>query len=396
MRHLPSALLLVAAIGCGPDADVTAPLHTAAAHNRQLQYRITPLPTAGPGTSQGAGINGTGLVAGYTGTPTGTREAAIWRDGAITRLGTLPGGLYSMLQWAGVNSRGTVVGISRIGVPDSLGESWSCSAFLAGAGNICHAFVWSNGVMTQLPTLGGTNGFATGINARGQAVGWAETPVHDPTCDPTGDQVLQFHAVQWNTRSGAVTALAPWPGDSASAATAINDRGQVVGISGECDVAVGRRSAIRAVLWDHGQMVDLGSLGGDFWHTPMALNERGEVVGFSNPPGGALDGSDLHAFHWTRRGGMEDLGKLAADASSQALGINARGQIVGVSCGAVCTAMLWQEGQMLKLQDLVPGFTGILWSARSINDAGVITGRMYDANGVPMAYVATPVAASVP
>lgn len=33
---------------------------------------------------------------------------------------------------------------------------------------------WKNGVMTALPTLGGTNGGASQINARGQIVGVAE------------------------------------------------------------------------------------------------------------------------------------------------------------------------------------------------------------------------------
>ncbi|HEU5218482.1 MAG TPA: hypothetical protein VFU23_07475, partial [Gemmatimonadales bacterium] len=307
--------------------------------------------------------------------------------------GALSGGAHSTLQWPGINSSGMIVGISRTGTTDILGESWSCSAFLPGAGKVCLGFVWQNGVMSELPTLGGTNGFAAGVNARGQVVGWAETPVHDPTCDPTSSQVLQFRAVLWEPGKGTKQELPPFPGDSTSSATAINERGQVVGISGECDVAVGRRSATRAVLWDHGTVEELPNLGGAFWHTPMAINDRGDVVGFSNPPLGDIDGDSLRAFLWTRAAGITDLGKLDADATSQALSINAQGQIVGVSCGAVCTAMLWRDGRMLVLKDLVPGFTGHLWSARSINDAGQITGRMYDASGVPMGYVATPVAA---
>ena len=47
--------------------------------------------------------------------------------------------------------------------------------------------------MTQLPTLGGPNGFATGVNNLNQIVGWAENTVHDPTC--TLPQILQFEAV---------------------------------------------------------------------------------------------------------------------------------------------------------------------------------------------------------
>ena len=100
--------------------------------------------------------------------------------------------------------------------------------------------------MQALPTLGGINGYAAGVNDRGQVVGWAETPVHDPTC--SAPQVLQFRAVLWEPRRHRKRELRPFPGDSTSAATAINNRGQAVGISGECDVAVGRFSARRAVL----------------------------------------------------------------------------------------------------------------------------------------------------
>jgi probable HAF family extracellular repeat protein len=148
------------------------------------------------------------------------------------------------------------------------------------------------------------------------------------------------------------------------------------------------------VLWDGNRVVNLGSLGGDFWHTPMAINNHGDVVGFSNPPDGDIGADSLRAFLWTRDGGMKDLGKFPGDGFSQALGINMRGQVVGVSCGDVCHAVLWQNGKMLKLQDLVgPGFPDLLWSARAINDSGQITGRLIDhVTGKTFAFVATPVA----
>ncbi len=391
MRKPCYPILLAVVCGCAGETEFTGPPPRAALQLRPtLQYEITPLPTDGPGTSQGGGINNQGMVAGFTGTSNGTRQAALWSGGAITPLGTLPGGAHSQVQWPGINSSGTIVGISRTGEDDPNGEDWSCSAFLPGAGKVCLGFVWENGVMSPLPTLGGPNGFAAGVNAHGQVVGWAENLVHDGTCNTP--QVLQFRGVLWNPRHGTKQELLPYPGNSTSAATAINERGQVVGISGECDVAVGRRSAARAVLWENGIPRDIGNLGGEFWHTPMAINDRGDIVGFGNPPGGDIDGNNLRAFLWTRAAGIGDLGKLEADAFSQALSINAQGQIVGVSCGAVCTAMLWQGGEMYVVKDLAPGFTGHLWSARSINDAGQITGRMYDANGTPMAFVATPLA----
>jgi probable HAF family extracellular repeat protein len=246
-------------------------------------------------------------------------------------------------------------------------------------------------VMAALPTLGGENGFAAGVNNRGEVVGWAETAVHDPTCH--SPQVLQFRAVVWGPTRGTTRQLPPLPGDSTSAATALNQRGQVVGISGECDVAVGRKSATHAVLWDGSSIVDLGSLGGDYWRTPMAINNLGVVVGFTNPPDGDFDGDSLRAFVWTRSGGMQDLGRFAGDQFSEALGVNDSGQIVGVSCTNVCKAVLWQDGNMYRLQDLISGGTADhLWSARGINAAGQITGRMIDhITGKFVTYVATPV-----
>ena len=160
-------------------------------------------------------------------------------------------------------------------------------------------------------------------------------------------------------------------------------------------MAVGRRSATHALLWRAGGTVtDLGSLGGDFWHTPMAINNRGDVVGFSNPPDGDIDGDSLRAFLWTRSGGMKDLGRIPGDAFSEALGINARGQIVGVSCADLCQAVLWLDGKLLKLKDLVdPAFSDLLWSARDINDSGQITGRLIEHDtGNFVTYVATPFA----
>src|SRR5216683_7649126 len=80
----------------------------------------------------------------------------------------------------------------------------------------------------------------------------------------------------------SVQELPPLPGDSTSAATAINDLGQVVGISGDCFVAVGYSSARHAVLWQNGVPMDLGNIGGDAWNTPTEINNHGTIIGFAN------------------------------------------------------------------------------------------------------------------
>jgi uncharacterized membrane protein len=211
--------------------------------------------------------------------------------------------------------------------------------------------------------------------------------------------VLQFRAVLWEPQAGTARELPPFPGDSTSAATAINERGEVVGISGDCDVAVGRLSARHAVRWVNGVPDTIGDLGGDAWHTPMDVNERGDIVGFSNPatvPGAAF--APL-AFLWTKQRGIQSLGALDDDTTSQAVGINDRREVVGVSCGkrAGCRAFLWRadgdSGVMFHLDSLAPtGYPHRLRVAQHINDAGVITGRaILQGTTTQVPFVATPV-----
>lgn len=212
----------------------------------------------------------------------------------------------------------------------------------------------------------------------------------DPTCNTP--QVLQFKAVLWEPKWHRKHVLRPWPGDSTSAATAINEEGQAVGISGECDIAVGRFTARHAVLWDHGRVIKLQNLGGTSWHTPMDINERGDIVGFSNPPDNGNGDFLAHAFYLPKHEKIVDLGTLDGDATSQALAINARGTIVGFSSGAVNRAVVWVNGAIKNLNELAaPGFADSLVSAQDINEAGEITGRVFEkSSGKTLMFVAIP------
>ncbi len=393
MRRISCAILIAALGGCGSnETQVTQPHEALTRQGSGARYHLVKFASSLGGTvSRGTAINNRGWVAGFSNQPGNqTRHAALWRNGSIEDLHTL-GGPNSSVVWPGINDRGMVVGIAETAELDTLHEEWSCTAFLPTVtGRICRGFVWDDGVMTGLPTLGGNQGFAASVNDRGQIVGWAETPVRDPTCNIP--QVLQFRAVLWEPKKGRKRELPPFPGDSTSAATGINERGQVVGISGDCDVAVGRFSARHAVLWEGGRVKDIGNLGGSSWHTPVAINERGDIVGFSNPPD-AGDGSFIaHAFLWTRRHGIRDLGTLDSDLTSQANSINSRGQVVGVSSGSVNRAFLW-DGAMRNLNQLMgPDFADSLVSAQDINDAGQITGRVFErSTGKTLVFVATPI-----
>ena len=397
MRSALSAVLILAVHGCAYDpSNSLDPRVSRASLESGARYSISYLPTLNGSRNRPSGISNSGWIAGFVNRPgNATRVAALWRKGggSLDTLGTL-GGPNSIVQWPGISNNGLVAGIAETATPDPLNEQWSCTAFLPSVtGKICLGFFWEDGVMTPLPTLGGNQGFATGVNNSGQVVGWAETPVHDPTCNTP--QVLQFRAVLWEPRKGTKRELRPLPNDSTSAATAINDAGQVVGISGECDIAVGQRSAQHSVLWENGTVIEIGDLGGDAWHTPMDINSAGDVVGFSNPLG--VIGIDFapHAFLWTRAGGVRDLGTLSGDAVSQAVGINSSGQIVGVSSGAINRAFLYENGVMKNLNDLVgPDFPDLLIVAQHINDAGVIVGRaVRRGTTAQVPFVATPVSA---
>jgi probable HAF family extracellular repeat protein len=170
--------------------------------------------------------------------------------------------------------------------------------------------------------------------------------------------------------------------DTSGAATAINNRGQIVGISGICDQAVGRRTAKHALLWDNGTITNLGNLGAELWITPMAINEHGDIVGFGATDESDFNGDYLRAFIWTRKDGMKRIDPLpiADHVLSQANAINERGQVVGSSCNfdGACLGFLWQDGVIKYLKDLVPGFNGEIINGQDINDEGEITGRAFN------------------
>ena len=360
----------------------------------EVIYRAADFGSLGGTSSGGNSINNTRIVAGYSNLPADeTRHAVAWLHSLPFDLGTL-GGPNSNVAWPVKNNRGVIAGIAETGQPDPYGEEWSCSEFFPSVTHQqCLGFVWRGGSMRPLPTLGGNNGFATAVDNRGRIVGWAENAVKDPTCNPP--QVLQFRAVVWGPQDDQVRELPPLGDDTVSAATAINDAGQVVGISGICSNAVGEYSAAHAVMWENGRVRNLGDIGGVAWNTPMAINERGVVTGFANIAGDDPAAFNAHAFVWSEGSGMRDLGTLEGDVYSQGLGINRQGKIVGLSCTAgfaSCRAFVWEDGVMTDLNTLLAtDYTKHLYYANDVNDFGEITGQSLDeATGESRTFVAVP------
>lgn len=393
MQRLARLLPLVAICGCADDLQTPTPINL----ERLGRAELTPVyelalvdATLGGTLSVGAAISNSGMIAGYSTLTDNTRHAVVWINGEMKDLETL-GGPNSAVLWPGINNAGMVAGVSFTDQPDPHNAAWSCEAFMGASDRTCRGFYWDGHVMQALETLGGHNGFAAAVNNRGQIVGWAETdfPPFDDSCKEP--QVLTFHAAMWEPTTGTVRALPPLSGDAASAATAINDRGQVVGISGKCFVAVGDSSARASVLWENGVPREIPNLGGVTWNTPMDINGAGHVVGFGNIGDDANGNAQLRAFLWTGGSSVSEVGPLNEnDTLAQAYGINARGQVVGRSCGAAgCRAFLYDRGAIHDLNTLLDTQGAQLELARQISDAGVITGHAVHEGRVKM-FIATP------
>ena len=394
-----SLLIILAAACCGA-ALTPAQAQGPQAVKAKTQYQVSNLPGLGGTSSGGNSINNQTWVAGYSRLAGDqTRHAALWRSGLLSDLGTL-GGPNSSVTWNVKNTEGVIVGISQTADPEPLGEFWSSSAFYGAPFNIGFinlGFVWEQNQMRGLPNFpGGNNGFATGANNLRQAVGWAENDIHDPTC--VSPQVLQFRPAMWTL--GPPDQIQDLPlisGDTSGAATAINDNGQIVGISGICDQAIGRHTAKHAVLWENGGVTDLGNLGAEWWNTPTAINQRGDIVGFAGDPA-FVEGDIVHAFMWTKEDGIRQLKPLPRrtppHVDSEAYGINEARQVVGISCDANfvdCRAVVWNHGNTpTDLNDFKGSYGPRLESAKDINDNGEITGRAIDTAGVRTAYLAEP------
>jgi probable HAF family extracellular repeat protein len=134
---------------------------TTALHAVLWEKNGTALPLTDLGTGGFAfGVNNQGQIVGDVASADGTTfYAALWRNGALTNLKTLPGDFAAIA--SGINDKGQVVGSTL----DST-FNWS------------NAFIWQDGVMTGLHTLFPASSnlyptMANQINERGQIVGMA-------------------------------------------------------------------------------------------------------------------------------------------------------------------------------------------------------------------------------
>jgi probable HAF family extracellular repeat protein len=269
---------------------------------------------------------------------------------SVIDLGALGGGVNSYTHANDINAAGQVVG-------------WSNS----------HAFLWQNGVMTDLGTLGGSYGYAYAINDLGQIVGKASTAdgidhaflLTPEDTDGNGTPDRWFRDSNGDGRNDLMLDLGP-----GNVANDVNNVGQVVGNLG----------AGNAFRWDSGVMTDLGTLGGST--TATAINDAGQVTGSSYRSTGERAG-----FLW-QDDVMHDLGAPPGgfDGASD---INQSGQIVGGPF-YLGYASLWTpttpngtDGSFMSLGALPPDYVGFNETvstysiAAGLNDLGAVVGDSY-------------------
>jgi probable HAF family extracellular repeat protein len=297
-------------------------------------------------------------------------------------LGTL-GGKNSWMNWGEINDFGQIVGMSETATPDPNGED-ICGF---GTHKTCRPFLWQDFHMRALPTLGGNNGEASAINNRGQIVGMAEDGTADSSC-PAGTAGRTQLPVLWE--NGRAHALPLPAGDADGFAVWINDHGQAVGNAGNCS-----NSMAQAVSWENGSVTKLEDLGTGFGAIAFGNNNRGQIVGSVFADHG---GATRYAALW-QNGVLTNLGTLPGDLSAIATGINDRGQVVGSTWNSSfnwSSVFIYQDGVMADLNTLFPKDSNLhATMANKINDRGQISGMATVKSGPDEgklhAFLATPV-----
>jgi len=290
-------------------------------------------------------------------------RGVLWRHGRMTDLGTLEGGYETVA--ISVNSRGNVAGFALNTVSDPY------CLFAPGFCNTqTRAFLWRKGVMHELGTLGGPDAGGFYVNEHDQVAGYSYiNSTANAVTDACGANVPTADPFLWDSGKG-MTDLGTL-GGTCGLPAAINNRGQVVGLS---DLA--GDATFHPFLWDINGLQDLGTFGGNNGQANW-INDAGYVVGKADLPG-----SQTHdAFVW-KNGVMTDLGTLAGDSCSNAYDVNSRGQVVGTSEDqSLCDiptgehAFLWENGTMVDLNSLISANSSLeLTFAYAINDQAEIAG----------------------
>jgi probable HAF family extracellular repeat protein len=324
--------------------------------------------------SNAVGVNDSGLVVGISSdgqvSPFNGRlyeHAVSWPGGKVHRLGDL-GGSDSNATF--ISNHGLVVGYAFNTIPDPYGFY----------GTQLHATTWRNGKIQDLGTLGGTDSQAWTANGKGQVIGisFLNTPPGPPFNQPQDD------AFVWS--NGVMTDLGTL-GGGFSTPTGINSSGQVTVLSFDSS-----NQLLQSFLWTNGSKIPLTSLGGNFWEA-VTLNDRGTSVGANtdatdaNFLASAWDKSGAGRLLGTVDG---DTGSIALGINQQGVVVGGSGSIT-LFGSAYAHAFVWQKGEITDLNTLIPqGSPLTLNVAYTINNAGVIAGSGTTSAGETHAFLLVP------
>lgn len=249
-----------------------------------------------PANSQALDVNDHAVVVGYAVDVQDRQRAVKVQGGVLTDIGTLPGGIHAAAH--DINNSGWIAGMSQRRQGNDM---------------LQRAALWRNGTVIDLGTFGGEYSEANALNDAGQVVGWAWRPL------PT----RRTHAFLWSQATGLLD-LGTLGGPTSNA-TDINEHGAVVGSSNPAD------SELHGFVWTaESGMIDLGVPEGGFDSRAAAINDAGQIVGVSF----FLEGCIVQPLLW-EDGQIHLLDDLIDPGSGwnlvQAFDINNRGEIAAIA-----------------------------------------------------------------